>query len=292
MWHWLVDEKLIGSKECHDLRPSLTRHLTSTSCTGKQKQACATPSWPSRWRMISAKVVHFKLSSHKVSGTNTNKHDTCNKNKSQSQHISSHIFTHLHTSSHISTHLHTSSQISKHLHTSSHIFTHLHTSSRLGDGSQSVWDVSELEAELGRELSRKFEVFRSYVSHCRKHGDPETPVKSCRRSPKASNARSYPNTSHPFSTYPNLILTYHLSLLHHIALALRATCTYFYQRDNLLDPNPKSSNIQRLHAALAPAMLQLNLASALEDGQVTVWGEAKGVPEAHRRLHLGTKTNI
>ena len=44
MWHWLVDEKLIGSKECHDLRPSLTRHLTSTSCTGKQKQACATPS--------------------------------------------------------------------------------------------------------------------------------------------------------------------------------------------------------------------------------------------------------
>jgi hypothetical protein len=43
-----------------------------------------------------------------------------------------------------------------------------------------------------------------------------------------------------------------------------------YQRDNLLDPNPKSSNIQRLHAALAPAMLQLNLASALEDGQVTV----------------------
>ena len=96
MWHWLVDEKLIGSKECHDLRPSLTRHLTSTSCTGKQKQACATPSWPSRWRMISAKVVHFKLSSHKVSGTNTNKHDTCNKNKSQSQHISSHISTHLH----------------------------------------------------------------------------------------------------------------------------------------------------------------------------------------------------
>jgi hypothetical protein len=95
-------------------------------------------------------------------------------------------------------------------------------------------------------------------------------VKSCRRSPKASNARSYPNTSHPFSTYPNLVLTYHLSLLHHIALALRATCTYFYQRDNLLDPNPKSSNIQRLHAALAPAMLQLNLASALEDGQVTV----------------------
>jgi len=65
---WLVDEKLVGSKECHDLRPSLTRHL--------------------------------------------------------------------------------------------------------GDGSQSVWDVSELEAELGRELSRKFEVFRSYVSHCRKHGDP------------------------------------------------------------------------------------------------------------------------
>ena len=96
MWHWLVDEKLIGSKECHDLRPSLTRHLTSTSCTGKQKQACATPSWPSRWRMISAKVVHFKLSSHKISGTNTNKHDTCNKNKSQSQHISSHISTHLH----------------------------------------------------------------------------------------------------------------------------------------------------------------------------------------------------
>jgi hypothetical protein len=91
MWHWLVDEKLIGSKECHDLRPSLTRHLTSTSCAGKQKQACATPSWPSRWRMISAKVVHFKLSSHKISGTNTNKHDTCNKNKSQSQHISSHI---------------------------------------------------------------------------------------------------------------------------------------------------------------------------------------------------------
>ena len=180
------------------------------------------------------------------------------------------IFTHLHTSSQILKHLHTSSHISTHLHTSSHIFTHLHTSSRLGDGSQSVWDVSELEAELGRELSRKFEVFRSYVSHCRKHGDPETPVKSCRRSPKASNARSYPNTSHPFSTYPNLILTYHLSLLHHIALALRATCTYFYQRDNLLDPNPKSSNIQRLHAALAPAMLQLNLASALEDGQVTV----------------------
>ena len=44
MWHWLVDEKLIGSKECHDLRPSLTRHLTSTSCKGKQKQACATRS--------------------------------------------------------------------------------------------------------------------------------------------------------------------------------------------------------------------------------------------------------
>ena len=96
MWHWLVDEKLIGSKECHDLRPSLTRHLTSTSCTGKQKQACATPSWPSRWRMISAKVVHFKISSHEASRTNTSKHDTCNKNKSQSQHISSHISTHLH----------------------------------------------------------------------------------------------------------------------------------------------------------------------------------------------------
>ena len=170
---------------------------------------------------------------------------------------------HLHISPHIFTHLHTAR-----LDASPNIFTHLHTSSRLGDGSQSVWDVSELEAELGRELSRKFEVFRSYVSHCRKHGDPETPVKSCRRSPKASNARSYPNTSHPFSTYPNLILTYHLSLLHHIARALRATCTYFYQRDNLLGPNPKSSNIQRLHAA--PAMLQLNLASALEDGQVTV----------------------
>ena len=44
MWHWLVDEKLIGSKECHDLRPSLTRHLTSTPCKGKQKQARATPS--------------------------------------------------------------------------------------------------------------------------------------------------------------------------------------------------------------------------------------------------------
>ena len=29
-WHWLVDEELIGSKECYDLRPSLARHLASS----------------------------------------------------------------------------------------------------------------------------------------------------------------------------------------------------------------------------------------------------------------------
>ena len=159
MWHWLVDEELVGSKECHDLRPSLTRHLTST--WGKDKQACETPSRPSRWRMISAKVVQyrtlwdmFKFLHMKYQGQTQASMSTCNKQ--QIQNSKTHIFTHLHTSS--------------------QIFTHLHTSSHLGDGSQSVWDVSELEAELGRELSRKFEVFRSYVSNCRKHGYPATPV--------------------------------------------------------------------------------------------------------------------
>ena len=90
--------------------------------------------------MISAKVVHLKkieIYSHEVSRTNTNKHDTCNKNKYQSQHIfthlhtSSQIFKHLHTSSHIFTNPQTSSHIFTHLHTSPHIFTHLHTSSHI-----------------------------------------------------------------------------------------------------------------------------------------------------------------
>ena len=114
-WHWLVDEKLIGSKECHNLRPSLTRHLTSTSCKNKQKQACATRNdlvdlVAEEWSQ--QKSYTFKISQHGVSRTDTNKHHTCNKNKSQSQHTSPHISTHLHTSPHISTHLHTSPHIS------------------------------------------------------------------------------------------------------------------------------------------------------------------------------------
>ena len=163
-----------------------------------------------------------KISQHEVSRTDTNKHHTCNKNKSQSQHTSPHISTHLHTSPHIS--------------------THLHTSPHLGDGSKSVWDVSELEAELGRELSRKFEVFRSYVSHCRKHGDPETPLKGCCRSPKRK-------------------INVHSTTLHYIALHCTWTCSHLYilcQRDNLLDlaqQHPTASNCMRHHAALAPAML-------------------------------------
>ena len=119
-WHWLVDEKLIGSKECHNLRPSLTRHLTSTSCKNKQKQACATRNdlvdlVAEEWSQ--QKSYTFKISQHGVSRTDTNKHHTCNKNKSQSQHTSPHISTHLHTSPHISTHLNTSPHISTHLHT-------------------------------------------------------------------------------------------------------------------------------------------------------------------------------
>ena len=110
MWHWLVDEKLVGSKECHDLRPSLTRHLTST--WGKDKQSCETPSKPSRWRMISAKVVQyrtlwdmFKFLHMKYQGQTQASMSTCNKQ--QIQNSNTHIFTHLHTSSHIFTHLHT-----------------------------------------------------------------------------------------------------------------------------------------------------------------------------------------
>lgn len=43
----------------------------------------------------------------------------------------------------------------------------------LGQSGQPVWDVSELEAKLGGELSRELEVLRHDVSHAGKHGDPQ-----------------------------------------------------------------------------------------------------------------------
>lgn len=39
----------------------------------------------------------------------------------------------------------------------------------------------------------------------------------------------------------------------------------------------------------APAVLQLNLTSALEDSDIAVGRETQGVPKTHRRLHLGDK---
>ena len=36
----------------------------------------------------------------------------------------------------------------------------------------------------------------------------------------------------------------------------------------------------------APAVLQLNLTSALEDSDIAVGRETQGVPKTHRRLHL------
>ena len=42
----------------------------------------------------------------------------------------------------------------------------------------------------------------------------------------------------------------------------------------------------------APAVLQLNLTSALEDSDIAVSRETQGVPKTHRRLHLGQEKTI
>ena len=71
---------------------------------------------------------------------------------------------------------------------------------------------------------------------------------------------------------------------------LRATLHYSESLQSRDVENPCVVTATFLHICSAPAVLQLNLATALEDFQVTISGETQGIPEAHRGLHLGPLT--
>ena len=269
-WHWLVDEELIGSKECYDLRPSLARHLASS--LPKTTSLRRLQIW---FKELIALLQN--IATHVLMTLMTMNHE-----RRTTQRYGNHHNNHKHMQEEYTNNLSTPwwwQQV------------------RLG--CRRTWDQA-----LGRALQgtwstqgRYIPLLRTWRSSktCKVVGTPpkltslshnnQVEAILCCSGFFLSFKKEYKNGPFCFHQHENHCACQFL--LGYLSETLSVSEDSCQHMTIVCDCHQKWQHVDNMATpALAPAVLQLNLASALEDSKITVRGKAQRVPKAHWRLHL------